>query len=282
MTRCLPIAISWRSSPALPEMPRPACPRAGNTAPTSSRSTRKPPLLAAIAALPLEEARYRGYVARRRVAHFGTDYDYGANRLLPSAAAAGSFRPLRERAAAWIGEPPRRSAAPSSPSTGRACRSAGIATSPTSRPSSASPSAASRGCAFAAIRRSSRRRRRALARARAALGLPAARRGALGLAAQHRADAGLRWSITFRTRVAAGSGRRAATPMAQAHDDDAACGTPLPIRRSFASPSARARSTAAAPSLPRRSRRGARSARSAANRSASARRASGPAAWTGS
>ena len=46
--------------------------------------TEEAELLAAIGALPLEEARYRGYVARRRVAHFGTDYDYGANRLLPA------------------------------------------------------------------------------------------------------------------------------------------------------------------------------------------------------
>ena len=63
-------------------------------------------LLAAIAALPLEEARYRGYVARRRVAHFGTDYDFGANRLLPAPPLPEAFRPLRDRAAAWIGESP--------------------------------------------------------------------------------------------------------------------------------------------------------------------------------
>ena len=63
-------------------------------------------LLKAIAALPLEEARYRGYVARRRVAHFGTDYDFGANRLLPAPPLPEAFRPLRDRAAAWIGERP--------------------------------------------------------------------------------------------------------------------------------------------------------------------------------
>ncbi len=63
-------------------------------------------LLAAIADLPLEEARYRGYVARRRVAHFGTDYDYDANRLLPAPPLPEAFGPLRDRAAAWIGEPP--------------------------------------------------------------------------------------------------------------------------------------------------------------------------------
>jgi len=63
-------------------------------------------LLAAIADLPLEEARYRGYVARRRVAHFGTDYDFGANQLLPAPPLPPAFQPLRARAAAWIGEPP--------------------------------------------------------------------------------------------------------------------------------------------------------------------------------
>ena len=63
-------------------------------------------LLAAIAALPLEEARYRGYVARRRVAHFGSDYDFAANRLLPAPPLPPAFEPLRARAAAWIGEPP--------------------------------------------------------------------------------------------------------------------------------------------------------------------------------
>jgi len=63
-------------------------------------------LLEAIAGLTLEEARYRGYIARRRVAHFGTDYDFGANRLLPAPPLPPAFEPLRARAAAWIGEPP--------------------------------------------------------------------------------------------------------------------------------------------------------------------------------
>ncbi|MEO8311383.1 MAG: 2OG-Fe(II) oxygenase, partial [Caldimonas sp.] len=40
-------------------------------------------LLALIATLPLHEASYKGYTARRRVAHFGTAYDYDDNRLLP-------------------------------------------------------------------------------------------------------------------------------------------------------------------------------------------------------
>ncbi|MGZ5184195.1 MAG: alpha-ketoglutarate-dependent dioxygenase AlkB [Caldimonas sp.] len=63
-------------------------------------------LLAAIAELPLEEARYKGYTARRRVARFGTEYDFAENRLLPGAPLPAAFEPLRARAAAWIGEAP--------------------------------------------------------------------------------------------------------------------------------------------------------------------------------
>ena len=62
-------------------------------------------LLDAIAAMALHEARYKGYTARRRVAHFGFAYDYDDNRLLPSAPLPASLQPLREKAAAWIGEP---------------------------------------------------------------------------------------------------------------------------------------------------------------------------------
>ena len=63
-------------------------------------------LLAFIAALPLEEARYRGYTARRRVAHFGSAYDFDDNRLLPARPIAAELEPLRAKAAAWVGEAP--------------------------------------------------------------------------------------------------------------------------------------------------------------------------------
>ncbi len=62
-------------------------------------------LLDAIVVLPLHEARYKGYTARRRVAHFGFAYDYDDNQLLPSAPLPASLEPLREKAAAWVGEP---------------------------------------------------------------------------------------------------------------------------------------------------------------------------------
>jgi alkylated DNA repair dioxygenase AlkB len=63
-------------------------------------------LLAIIATLSLHEARYKGYTARRRVAHFGTSYDYDANRLLPAAPLPASLEPLRARAATWLGDAP--------------------------------------------------------------------------------------------------------------------------------------------------------------------------------
>ena len=62
--------------------------------------------LAFIAELDLHEAIYKGYTARRRVAHFGTAYDYDANRLLPGPGLPAELLPLRDRAAAWAGLAP--------------------------------------------------------------------------------------------------------------------------------------------------------------------------------
>ncbi len=44
-------------------------------------ATEEAELLALIATLPLEKARYKGYTARRRVVHFGTDYDFDDQRV---------------------------------------------------------------------------------------------------------------------------------------------------------------------------------------------------------
>jgi alkylated DNA repair dioxygenase AlkB len=62
-------------------------------------------LLEVIAALPLEEAIYKGYTARRRVVRFGTSYDFDDKVLQPAPALAPALEPLRRRAAAWIGAP---------------------------------------------------------------------------------------------------------------------------------------------------------------------------------
>jgi alkylated DNA repair dioxygenase AlkB len=63
-------------------------------------------LLAGIAALPLEEAKYKQYTARRRIAYFGFGYDFSANRLGEAPPAPAFLEPLRDKVAAWIGEPP--------------------------------------------------------------------------------------------------------------------------------------------------------------------------------
>lgn len=63
-------------------------------------------LLTAIAALPLAEARYKGYTARRRIASFGSSYDFDDNRLQPAEPLPGFLLPLRERAAEWAGVAP--------------------------------------------------------------------------------------------------------------------------------------------------------------------------------
>ena len=60
-------------------------------------------LLAAVEALPVSEAIYRGYVARRRTMHFGFGYDFSANRLQPAPPIPVFLLPLRSRAAAWAG-----------------------------------------------------------------------------------------------------------------------------------------------------------------------------------
>jgi alkylated DNA repair dioxygenase AlkB len=63
-------------------------------------------LLEIIAALPLAEARYRGFTARRRVASYGTQYDFDDLRLTAGLPLPEALGPLRARAAAWIGVAP--------------------------------------------------------------------------------------------------------------------------------------------------------------------------------
>jgi alkylated DNA repair dioxygenase AlkB len=63
-------------------------------------------LLASITQLPLAEARYRGYTARRRILAFGTRYDFDDNRLAPADPLPAFLRPLIERAASWAGVAP--------------------------------------------------------------------------------------------------------------------------------------------------------------------------------
>lgn len=59
-------------------------------------------LLRAIEGLPLEAARYKDYTARRRVASYGSRYDFGDNALMAAPPVPDVLMPLRERIAGWI------------------------------------------------------------------------------------------------------------------------------------------------------------------------------------
>jgi alkylated DNA repair dioxygenase AlkB len=63
-------------------------------------------LIEALQRLPLAEARYRSYTARRRIASYGSQYDFAHNRLLPSDPLPEELMPLRDRVARWIGVAP--------------------------------------------------------------------------------------------------------------------------------------------------------------------------------
>jgi alkylated DNA repair dioxygenase AlkB len=63
-------------------------------------------LIALMARLPLQEARYKSYTARRRVVSYGSRFDYDANELLPSGELIEELHPLRARMAQWAGVAP--------------------------------------------------------------------------------------------------------------------------------------------------------------------------------
>ena len=63
-------------------------------------------LLGAIGKLELEEAKYKAYTARRRIAYFGYGYDFSANRLDEAPPAPAFLEPLRDKVARWIGVAP--------------------------------------------------------------------------------------------------------------------------------------------------------------------------------
>jgi alkylated DNA repair dioxygenase AlkB len=62
-------------------------------------------LLAEIRALDLQEARYKAYTARRRVASFGASYDFDANEVRPAPGLPPFLAPLRARVAKWLAIP---------------------------------------------------------------------------------------------------------------------------------------------------------------------------------
>jgi alkylated DNA repair dioxygenase AlkB len=63
-------------------------------------------LLAIVAALPFEHARYKEWTARRRLISYGGRYDFARNVLEPAAPVPEFLKPLRQRAAVWAGLEP--------------------------------------------------------------------------------------------------------------------------------------------------------------------------------
>ena len=60
-------------------------------------------LLAIIRTLPLHAAKYKEYLARRRVVSFGGSYDFDDNVLRPAEPLDERLVPLRNRVADWLG-----------------------------------------------------------------------------------------------------------------------------------------------------------------------------------
>ena len=59
-------------------------------------------LLAVIATLPLEEATYKEYTARRRTVSYGFEYDFTRNKADPAPDIPPVLAPLREKVARWV------------------------------------------------------------------------------------------------------------------------------------------------------------------------------------
>jgi alkylated DNA repair dioxygenase AlkB len=62
-------------------------------------------LLDEIRNLPLAEAKYKEYTAKRRIVSYGGTYDYSNNELMPAGPIPPFLHPLRERIAAWVNVP---------------------------------------------------------------------------------------------------------------------------------------------------------------------------------
>ena len=62
-------------------------------------------LVAQIGKLPLREALYRQYTARRRTVSFGSGYDFTKNRLIEAPPMPAFLAPLREKVARWLDIP---------------------------------------------------------------------------------------------------------------------------------------------------------------------------------
>jgi|SRR5262245_23020527 len=62
-------------------------------------------LLTKIMNLPLHEAKYKEYTAKRRIVSYGGSYDFSSNELIPAGPIPQFLYPLREHIAEWIEVP---------------------------------------------------------------------------------------------------------------------------------------------------------------------------------
>lgn len=62
-------------------------------------------LIDVVMRLPLQQAQYRKYTARRRVVSYGGPFDDDSLELRPAAPLTAELHPLRERVARWAGVP---------------------------------------------------------------------------------------------------------------------------------------------------------------------------------
>jgi alkylated DNA repair dioxygenase AlkB len=62
-------------------------------------------LLAQIGQLPLREAQYKEFTAKRRIVSYGGTYDFSSNELVPAGPIPLFLHGLRERLAAWAAVP---------------------------------------------------------------------------------------------------------------------------------------------------------------------------------
>jgi len=62
-------------------------------------------LLSEISSLPLQEAKYKDYTAKRRIMSYGASYDFSSNELIPAGPIPPFLHPLRERIAQWVDVP---------------------------------------------------------------------------------------------------------------------------------------------------------------------------------
>src|SRR5262249_56117130 len=63
-------------------------------------------LLSEIRNLPLREAKYKEYTAKRRIISYGGSYDFSSNELIPAGPIPPFLHPFRECIPDWLPPPP--------------------------------------------------------------------------------------------------------------------------------------------------------------------------------